>query len=235
VGVCAFRGRNNNFFIQSQGFLALNYNDKAVLENFHLASTFKALSENPELNVWRSLSAADFKRFRERVIAMVLATDMARHFPDFNKFKSLVEEEGFSFNGPSRDFIMEQILHYADLINPAKPFKIAQEWAERICSEFYSQGDEERAMSLPVSFGCNKYEKDLSEFQVSFINGIILPMFKTLTLALPNIQDALVNIESNQKEWVSLKEHYAAIHRKFPQLFLHLFFFGEKTEKICSK
>lgn len=213
--------------------MAIQYNDKAVLENFHVASAFKALSENPEINLWRSLSPLELKRFREKVISIVLATDMTRHFSDFSKMKALVSEENCCLDGENKDFFMDEIVHCADLINAARPFKIAQEWAERICSEFYAQGDEERILNISISFGCNKYEKDLSDFQVSFINGVVLPLYQVLTSVLPKISETVENLKRNQKEWKEMKEHYHAIFGSFIFLSGSTLFLKE-TEKICS-
>jgi hypothetical protein len=52
---------------------AILYNDKSILENHHLASSFSVLSKQ-ECNFISELPQADYKSIREAVIDMVLAT-----------------------------------------------------------------------------------------------------------------------------------------------------------------
>lgn len=66
-------GFNNNFLINTYDARAILYNDKSVLENHHLASSFAVLNK-PEFNFFTSLSKTDFKSFRDTVVDMVLAT-----------------------------------------------------------------------------------------------------------------------------------------------------------------
>lgn len=39
-------GTTNNFHVMSRTDIALLYNDRAVLENYHISSTFKYASKN---------------------------------------------------------------------------------------------------------------------------------------------------------------------------------------------
>ena len=43
------------------------------------------------------------------------------------------------------------IVHLLRVAQPAKPWSIYNAWSERICDEFYAQGDEERKLGLPVA------------------------------------------------------------------------------------
>ena len=57
-------GLSNDFLVNSCDALALRYNDKAPLENHHLAAAFSLLSQ-PEFNFLASLPKADFNRLRK--------------------------------------------------------------------------------------------------------------------------------------------------------------------------
>ena len=57
--------------------IALMYNDRSVLENFHLSSAFQVLRKE-DCNIINNLSNDEYKEFRSLVIEMVLATDMVR-------------------------------------------------------------------------------------------------------------------------------------------------------------
>jgi hypothetical protein len=82
-------GVNNNFLIATSNRLALLYNDRSVLESYHLAKAFRILSQ-PECNFLQGLSKSDWQTFRESVIDMVLATDLSQHYATLTLFKTRV-------------------------------------------------------------------------------------------------------------------------------------------------
>ncbi|KAF5839155.1 hypothetical protein DUNSADRAFT_1468 [Dunaliella salina] len=82
-------GLTNDFLINSSSALAIRYNDRAPLENHHLASGFTVLN-TPDHNFLSSLPIADYGRLRKIVIDLVLATDMKQHFALVGQFKALV-------------------------------------------------------------------------------------------------------------------------------------------------
>lgn len=66
-------GFTNNFLVTTSDPKAVLYNDKAVLENHHSASSFQCLAK-PENNFLAHLSKSEFKSIREIVVDLVLAT-----------------------------------------------------------------------------------------------------------------------------------------------------------------
>lgn len=66
-------GFSNNFLVATYDSKALLYNDKAVLESHHIASSFIVLLREDK-NFLSHLSKTDFKAIREIVIDLVLAT-----------------------------------------------------------------------------------------------------------------------------------------------------------------
>ena len=63
----------------------MRYNDRSVLENYHLAHGFAAM-KGKEFNVLENFEKEDYKKMRESIITAVLATDMAKHFENLIKF-----------------------------------------------------------------------------------------------------------------------------------------------------
>ena len=61
--------------------------DKAVLENYHVACAY-SLMQAKEYNIFVNLSKADYKIMREKVIALILATDMSQHFAELTLLKT---------------------------------------------------------------------------------------------------------------------------------------------------
>jgi hypothetical protein len=66
-------GLTNNFLVTTYDSKALLYNDKAVLESHHTASSFVVLLR-PDNNFLYHLSKSEFKAVREIIIDLVLAT-----------------------------------------------------------------------------------------------------------------------------------------------------------------
>jgi hypothetical protein len=90
-------GTNNVYHVNTGGSYAIVYNgirisrflsflDKSVLENHHISATFKILKED-EFNIFKKFSKDNYKQVRERMIAMVLSTDMTQHFTDVAQLK----------------------------------------------------------------------------------------------------------------------------------------------------
>ncbi|RKP20257.1 HD-domain/PDEase-like protein, partial [Rozella allomycis CSF55] len=63
-------GFNNNFLIATGNEKAILYNDKSVLENHHLASSFKIL-QSPECNFLSALPKHEYKTVRSSIIDLV--------------------------------------------------------------------------------------------------------------------------------------------------------------------
>ena len=68
--------------------------DRAVLENHHAASTFMLL-QNPNFDILANFTREDYAKIRERIVSMVLATDMSIHFSEIGKLKTKLIAKGF--------------------------------------------------------------------------------------------------------------------------------------------
>lgn len=94
-------------------------------------------------------------------------------------------------------------LHAADVSNPAKSIDVCKLWAARIMTEFYEQGDKERALQLPVSVGCDReHAIPVEKMQAGFIIGIVRPLFAALA-QLPNVRlgHCLAHLDANLRHW----------------------------------
>ncbi|CAE8650961.1 unnamed protein product, partial [Polarella glacialis] len=76
---------NNDFLVKTKSSLALRYHDRAVLENFHIATAFELMKEKGVALLDHNMPSPPSSSLRNRVVEIILATDMAVH-------KSLVED-----------------------------------------------------------------------------------------------------------------------------------------------
>ena len=140
-GVChdhEHPGFNNVYLIETKHEIAQRYNDVSVLENHHVASTFAVLAQE-EFNILKKFERPEYKKFRQKMINLILATDMSKHFGEQGKFKSRITAEDFNLetNQSDRDLCMSVMFHLADISNPAKKFEISHKWTELLYVEFF--------------------------------------------------------------------------------------------------
>ena len=84
-------GRSNQFLIAINSPLAILYNDKSVLENYHASASWKLLKSNEKHNFLCNLEPAEWKKFRYLILENILATDLSRHFDLIEQFNTKVK------------------------------------------------------------------------------------------------------------------------------------------------
>lgn len=82
-------GFSNNFMVQIGHDIAFRFNDQHVIENHSL---FRALDlmRNPAYNFDAEMRPSQRFRLRQKIITLVLSTDMSRHFEFMTTMKSKV-------------------------------------------------------------------------------------------------------------------------------------------------
>lgn len=189
-------GRTNAFLCNSRHPLALLYNDTAVLENHHVAKSFKlTLDDSNNANIFSNLNHEDYQTIRSNVIDMVLATELGKHFEHVNKFISStrVSDEPNDGSGRSprvstlnqenddqelRTLVKRVLIKVADVSNPARPREACIEWTKRICEEYFDQTAEETLKGLPIVMPTFRREVcSIPKTQTAFINYFLLDMF----------------------------------------------------------
>mmetsp|Transcript_15696 Transcript_15696/g.39894 ORF Transcript_15696/g.39894 Transcript_15696/m.39894 type:complete len:399 (-) Transcript_15696:52-1248(-) len=207
-------GVNNVLHQNVHSVLAMRYNDKSCLENHHCASAF-ALLRADEANAVKDFSRDDFNAFRERVIGCVLGTDMARHKEYMGRleaFKQRLDGKTTEDLTPDdlevgeRELLMEVALKVSDISNIVKPFDVSVEWAKRVVTEFFTQGDEEKRRSLPVSPMFDREVEDPLKGQFGFINFLAGPIFKGLADVVPGMAPLIARIDGTIEGWEKVKE-----------------------------
>lgn len=72
--------------------------DRSVLENHHISSSWSMAFSSESLNIFINMNTDTYKKLRERIIGMVLATDMTFHFSDLAKLKGRLSNSGIFMN-----------------------------------------------------------------------------------------------------------------------------------------
>jgi hypothetical protein len=104
---------------------------------------------------------------------------------------------------PTQLLLLESALHMADISNPVKPWDVYQQWLSRVMEEFYHQGDHERELELPMTFGFDRTNPiPQSKFQLGFIRVIVSPLYTTYS-RLPGValDHCLDSMGDNIAKW----------------------------------
>jgi len=219
----AHPGRNQAFLVKTQHEWAILYSDRSVLEHHHLAVAFTLLRERAKYNFLQTLDPILQMDFREKVIRMVLNTDLTLHKEVEQSLRALVQSEsrllhkavvlsndviaGFDPADIETDHnvIMCALLHCADVSNVAKPWTVYKEWLPLIFNEFFAQGDEERELGFDVH---PNYDRDAChpcQVQSRFIKLFVQDFFELFASWSPEIgQELLPRLQENKQH---LKEN----------------------------
>lgn len=217
-------GWNNSFLIETAHELALRYNDKSPLENMHCAKLFE-LAGRPKTSIFGLLVKQHFSDVRKTVIQAILHTDNTHHSKMVRDVQVLYEMNSDVLNDlrlacsehaaafPTKEaaecyrkpdtktMLLNFILHFADLSNSMKPFRICRIWAWKVLDEFFAQGDEEKRLGLPVQ-ALNDRDKVNRPFsQVGFIEFLVSPLLHAAVRVLPPLHDHVDQLLTNVTTW----------------------------------
>ncbi|CAM9207410.1 unnamed protein product, partial [Scytosiphon promiscuus] len=189
------RGVNNGYLIKVKDPLATTYNDGSVLENFHISEAFKLLYDE-RTDILDGLGAEEMRHFRQYIIKIILATDLAHGFEYVARFKasstskggrraSIVPDMGregpMSPTGQTKDplqaqiLLMQMVIKVADVSHPMKPWDLHERWTRLITEEFHRQGDLEAEKGIPVSPLCSRDGHNQAKSQCDFVNFVVRP------------------------------------------------------------
>jgi len=194
----AHSGHSNSFLIQTESDLAITYNDLTIMENYHLAHTFRLL-KRPELNIMKKLPRDSQRRMRKEIINLVLATDMSKHN---SKCERLSVEQGD--RNTNKDFLLKCTLHAADLCSNSLQWDTCFKFSKRIIEEFHDEGDQLRKRNLEVLplFDRTSPDSSLASSQLTFIRFVVRPFYELLAHWVPELNKAIMSqMNFNYEQW----------------------------------
>ena len=201
-------GKNNGFEVGAATALAIQYNDKSVLENHHAATAFRILGD-PECDFTLVLDPAVRKEYRKLVIKGVLGTDMAEHKGHIQAAEHHAREDPINpEDADHRAFLVSFMLHLGDLSNPVSAsFDSARRWADLVCAEFTETVEAEKQADLPVSAFMDGLDNILAKavLQQGFYTFVARPLWASAAKLYPQLQTCVDNLDSNSRQWKALE------------------------------
>ncbi|XP_029452475.1 cAMP-specific 3',5'-cyclic phosphodiesterase 7B isoform X1 [Rhinatrema bivittatum] len=203
-------GVNQPFLIKTRHHLASLYQNVSVLENHHWRSTVGMLRESRLLAHLPKEMTQDIE---QQLGSLILATDINRQNEFLSRLKALLHNQDLSLeDAEHRHFMLQIALKCADICNPCRIWEMSKQWSERVCEEFYRQGDLERKFELEISPLCNQQKDTIPSIQIGFMTYIVEPLFEEwarFTGDSPLSENMLCHLRKNKAKWRGLlhKQH----------------------------
>ena len=119
----------------------------------------------------------------------------------------LREKVSTTLAGDTRVLLGAFFLHVADINNPGRDWSTCERWAGLVMNEFFSQGDLEKKLKLPVSMLCDRDKVKVPFAQIGFGKFVIRDLYELLKQISPTAGSYLLNnFEENQKKWQAIEE-----------------------------
>eukprot|EP00929_Paragymnodinium_shiwhaense_P094691 TRINITY_DN5544_c0_g1_i2.p1 TRINITY_DN5544_c0_g1~~TRINITY_DN5544_c0_g1_i2.p1 ORF type:complete len:1147 (-),score=163.04 TRINITY_DN5544_c0_g1_i2:274-3450(-) len=172
--------RNNAFCVNAEEPVALLYNNIKVLENMHAATCLELMQSAQMISC---LDRKERALVRSHIIEYILATDMAEHFEGISKFRVRREAPDFTIqNEMDRRMLARMCLKAGDIGHSALPWEQHKRWSVRLTREFFTQGDSEKRLGLPISPLCDRStDNDIAKSQKGFLDFVCFPLFDVIS------------------------------------------------------
>jgi len=202
----------------------------------HCSKLFE-ISAREGCNVFRGLDAFQRKEARRVCVSSILHTDNAKHFEMVKEINQIYEmaseiceaqagqcpppsnqEVDAPLQAPYEEKVLQKeamiwlqlFLHVGDCSNPLKPFLASQCWADRILSEFFTQGDSEKELGLPVGMLNDRDKVSRPGSQHGFINFLVAPLITSSVRLFPMLWPLAMQMANNLDGWRLIWEKQAS-------------------------
>ncbi|GJQ69872.1 hypothetical protein Trydic_g22418 [Trypoxylus dichotomus] len=206
------RGTTNSFQVKVGTTLASLYSsDGSVMERHHLSQTLCILNMQ-KCNFLECLDNQSFRRVLDMLRDCILATDLATHFKLLPRMEEIVTRGYYKSNLEHRKTLLSLMMTCGDLSDQTKGFKIAQNVAEMVYEEFFTQGDIEKRMGNQPILMMDREKASIPDLQIEFLDTVCIPTYTILTRLFPAAQQFIDIMESTKQCWEASK---AIFHRHY--------------------
>ncbi|XP_078284389.1 dual 3',5'-cyclic-AMP and -GMP phosphodiesterase 11A [Rhinoraja longicauda] len=204
------RGTNNAFQAKSGSALAQLYGTSATLEHHHFNHAVMILQSEGH-NIFANLSSKEYSDLMQLLKQAILSTDLMLYFELRSKFFEYVMSGEHNWcHEEHRQMLRSMLMTACDLGGVTKPWEIAKQVAELVTSEFFEQGDRERAelKLTPAAIFDRNRKDELPGLQLEWIDGICKPLFEALAELNGRTRPLVNGINANRTKWEELYTMY---------------------------
>lgn len=193
-------GVNQPFLIATSNHLAALYENTSVLENHHWRSAVGCLLESGVAEQIQEVRP----EMEKQISSLILATDITRQNEFLTKIRNFLDTGTLDMRSKEhRQFILEIALKCADISNPCRPWDVSKKWSQKVCEEFFRQGDYERQLNLPITSLCDRYTTSVPKIQAGFFKFVVTPLFDEWHRFLDTklSHNMMYHLHYNQVQW----------------------------------
>ncbi|TRY73632.1 hypothetical protein TCAL_12958 [Tigriopus californicus] len=195
------RGTNNNFQVTSNSVLAALYSSEgSVMERHHFAQAMCILNTEG-CNILESLNQKEYMQCLDLLRDIILATDLAQHLRIKNELKVMVSQGYNPHQERHHELLLSLLMTACDLSDQAKDWPNSKNIAECVYSEFFSQGDLEKAMGNKPQEMMDRDRAYIPTLQIEFLDHIALPVYHDLKSLFPEASLPYKSVSTNRVCW----------------------------------
>ena len=150
------------------------------------------------------LAGADVKTLSRSA----LGADRRRRSCDLNQSEPQGSTMPTPWRSPFHDstvdprFLLTIAVKFADLNHATKPWPQHQEWSQRITDEFWTLGDKERKLGVPISPLCDREnDKDIARSQIGFFQFVCNPFYELVADLVEPEMKPYKQLQANFSGW----------------------------------
>ncbi|CAG5114056.1 Oidioi.mRNA.OKI2018_I69.chr2.g8136.t1.cds [Oikopleura dioica] len=187
-----------NFFLRESKHELAQIDEENPNESMH----WRVFSD--KLAQWKVLDDLEEnrrERLREMIRELILATNMDHHAKILSDWKRL--EPQFTLDNPEhRMALMQYVLKFADISNPARPKILYDKWTRRLREELHQEGDKMKEIGLEPDHTRDRSHKSaVSKVQCWFIQHRVVLYLKNINKFGPQLPEPEAQLEKNLKDW----------------------------------
>jgi len=195
------RGTNNTFQISSNSVLAALYSSEgSVMERHHFAQSMCILNTEG-CNILENLNKTDYTRCLDIIRDDILATDIAHHIRILPDMSSMIDSGVSPKNNQHHYLISCLLITASDLSDQTKDWLNSKMIAELVYTEFFTQGDLEKAMgNKPVEM-MDREKACIPSLQIPFYDDIAIPVYRLLAQLDSGAEEPYSRALQNREHW----------------------------------
>ncbi|KAJ1453020.1 putative 3'5'-cyclic nucleotide phosphodiesterase [Pelagophyceae sp. CCMP2097] len=192
-------GLSNAYQNSTKSPLSQKYDADSPLERHHL-SEFERLAAKHEL--LDNLNETQQARFRDVVQHMILATDMSKHGMLMRKIADKLSAPEYNplHSADGVNLVLQIGLKCADISNQARPWKVANRWNDAVYTEFYHEGDLDRAAGRDVAPLYDRNANQIPKSTAGFIHYLVAPLYEVYVAIMKRCASMDGSIDSRAVE-----------------------------------
>jgi len=201
------RGTNNSFQISSNSVLAALYSSEgSVMERHHFAQSMCILNTEG-CNILENLTKQEYTQCLDLMRDNILATDIAHHLRILPELNDMAANGGYNPGLPHhRSLLSSLIMTASDLSDQTKDWKNSKQIAQLVYTEFFTQGDLEKAMGNRPAESMDRERAFIPTLQIQFLDYIAIPVFRVLAELFPVANQPFHSVSRTKRHWTRAGE-----------------------------